>query len=228
MIAAAFTVAACLVSGWFLARALTAGAFLGPRWSSLLVELSLGALFGPGLASILCLALLRAGAATPTGVITTVVTMLAACSAIWRKFTQAAPQPPAASKKFPWNWALWVCATAALGLFLLDFQAAAGANPYGEWDAMAIWNLRARFLSSGGDLWLRAVSSESVGGMAGVAHPGYPLFLPLFSRSHGSPQACFPPPFLSARACSSLWRRWAFWARASRHAERRFSESWLG
>jgi hypothetical protein len=180
MIAATFIVAACLASGWLLARALTAGAFAGPRWSSLLIELSLGALFGPGLASILCLALLRAGAATPASVITTVVALLAACAAICWKFRQAAPQPPAASKKFPWNWALWVCAAAALAVFLLDFQAAAGANPYGEWDAMSIWNLRARFLSSGGDLWRHAVSSEFGGGMAGAAHPGYPLFLSAF------------------------------------------------
>ncbi len=40
---------------------------------------------------------------------------------------------------------------------------------------MAIWNLRARDLASGGDFWRRAVSSE-LGG-PGVTHPGYPLFL---------------------------------------------------
>ncbi|HLH44419.1 MAG TPA: hypothetical protein VKV74_15620 [Bryobacteraceae bacterium] len=170
-------VAASLAAGWFLARALTAGAFLGPRWSSLLVELSLGALFGPGLASILCLMLLRAGVATPASVWAAVAAMLAALAAVWWRLTPAALKPRPEIKGFPCSWALWICAATALIFFLLDFQAAAGANPYGEWDAMSIWNLRARFLSSGDDLWRRAVSSEFGGGMAGAAHPAYPLFL---------------------------------------------------
>ena len=180
MIAAIFTVAACLASGWFVARTLTADAFPGPRWSSLLVELSLATLFGPGLASILLLVLLRARVATPAGVTTAIVALLAACAAIWWRFTPAAPEAAAASKKFPWSWALWICTGAALIFLLLDFQAAASANPYGEWDAMSIWNLRARFLSSGDDLWRRAVSFEIGGRMAGAAHPGYPLFLSAF------------------------------------------------
>jgi hypothetical protein len=44
-------------------------------------------------------------------------------------------------------------------------------------DAISIWNLRARYLASGGDFWRRAVSSDLGGQMTGSAHPGYPLFL---------------------------------------------------
>jgi hypothetical protein len=62
----------------------------------------------------------------------------------------------------------------------LDYQAASSFNPNGEWDAMSIWNLRARYLASGGDLWHRAVSAEIGGNMAGAGHPGYPLFLSAF------------------------------------------------
>jgi hypothetical protein len=64
-------------------------------------------------------------------------------------------------------------------LLVADYQTAAAANPNGEWDASAIWNLRARFLASGG-AWRHAVSQELGGQMAGSAHPGYPLFLSSF------------------------------------------------
>jgi hypothetical protein len=59
----------------------------------------------------------------------------------------------------------------------MDFQAATSANPAGEWDAISIWNVRARYLASGGDLWRRAVSSDIGGHIVGSSHPGYPLFL---------------------------------------------------
>jgi hypothetical protein len=165
-----------VAAGWFLARGMTAGSFSGPRWASLVCELSLGAFFGPGIASILFLPLVSTGAATQIGVFATLAALLGLSAAIWWKLTPAAT-PSRPFKKFSWTWALWICAAAALIFLVLDFQAAANANPYGEWDAMAIWNLRARLLASGGNLWHRAVSSEIGGQMTGAAHPGYPLFL---------------------------------------------------
>ena len=150
--------AAALVAGWFAGRALTAGAFPGPRWASLAVEISLGALFGPGLASVLYLALAMAGAANTFGVLGMLCALASVSAALWWKFTPGfAPTP---SKKPPWIWALWICVSAGLILFLLDFQAASAANPNGEWDAMGIWNLRAKYLASGGDLWKRAFSAH--------------------------------------------------------------------
>src|SRR5580693_2037708 len=62
-----FALVLCLAAGWFLARTLTAGAYSGPRWAALLFEVALGALFGPGLASVLYFALVRAGVATEAG-----------------------------------------------------------------------------------------------------------------------------------------------------------------
>ncbi|MBV9397426.1 MAG: hypothetical protein JO062_05570 [Bryobacterales bacterium] len=170
-------IAMCLVAGWFLARALTAGAFGSARWLGALTELSLAALFGPGLASILYVPLLRAGAATQTGVLAMLAALLAGSALIWWRITPKALPGPSGAKKLPWAWALGVFAAVGLIFLILDFQAAAAANPNGEWDAMAIWNLRARFLASSGELWRRAISSEIGGGMAGAAHPGYPLFL---------------------------------------------------
>jgi hypothetical protein len=169
--------AMCLATGWFLARALTAEAFSRPRWASVLLEVSMGVLFGPGLASILYLPLLSAGAATQTGVFAMLTVLLFASAAIWWTLTPKDSPSSTSMKKFPWTWALWLFAAGALIFLFMDFQAAAAANPNGEWDAMAIWNLRARYLASGGGLWHRAISSDIGGHMAGAAHPGYPLFL---------------------------------------------------
>jgi hypothetical protein len=166
-----------LAAGWFLARTLTAGAFAGPRWASGLVEFSLGVLFGPGLASVLCFALVGVGAATQTGILAALAALLAASAVAWWKLTPGVESSASGAKTFPWAWALWICVAAGFVLFFLDFQAASSANPNGEWDAMSIWNLRARYLTAGTGFWQRAVSADIGGHMIGSAHPGYPLFL---------------------------------------------------
>lgn len=48
-------------------------------------------------------------------------------------------------------------------------------HPGGDWDALAIWNLKARFLFWP-DGWVRAFSPE-----IGWSHPDYPLLLPAFN-----------------------------------------------
>lgn len=172
----------CLVAGWLLARALTRGSFAGPWWVSLSIEMSLGALFGPGLASILYFFLATMGAsANAAAVFGMLALLLVVCGGLWWKMPegvqQAAAHAGAPSEKFPWTWALLLLAAAGFALFLADFQAASAANPSGEWDALSIWNLRAQFMAGGPETWRRAVSSDLGGHMTGSAHPGYPLFL---------------------------------------------------
>lgn len=62
-------------------------------------------------------------------------------------------------------------------LFLLNFlaqwQKLAFEKPFGDWDAWAIWNLRAAFIASG-DEWLKGFSPAIL-----WSHPDYPLLLPL-------------------------------------------------
>jgi hypothetical protein len=170
-----------LACGWLVARTLTAAAWRGPRWATALVEISLGALFGPGLASLVYFALVVAGVASRGVVIAMLAGLLAASAGLWWKLTPAgslSAAPVAKPKKqFPYLWVLWIGVAVGLVFFFLDFQAASSANPNGEWDAMSIWNLRARYLASGSDFWRRAVSAELGGHMTGLAHPGYPLFL---------------------------------------------------
>jgi hypothetical protein len=175
-----------LAAGWFLARALTAGAWEAPRWATFLVELSLGALFGPGMASILYFAMIAAHLANQASVFAMVVALLAASAVLFwrlkgREVAVGAADEPGHAKRprqaFPWNWALWIGVALGLILFVMDFQTASSANPAGEWDAISIWNVRARYLASGGDLWRRAVSADIGGHIQGSSHPGYPLFL---------------------------------------------------
>jgi hypothetical protein len=73
---------------------------------------------------------------------------------------------------------IWgVLATVTLILCLVDFlenwQLISFQKPFGDWDAWAIWNLRAGFISSDLD-WRRGFSP-----VIGWSHPDYPLLLPL-------------------------------------------------
>jgi hypothetical protein len=71
---------------------------------------------------------------------------------------------------------------AAIGLLLALAMATAAiatswdANPQGDWDAWAIWNLRARFLASSGALAQRAWSPV----LGASTHAEYPLLLSSF------------------------------------------------
>ena len=62
-------------------------------------------------------------------------------------------------------------AAAVLGLALFIIHSA--TKPHGEWDAWSIWNLHARFLYRGGELWKNAFSSRIA-----WSHPDYPVLLP--------------------------------------------------
>lgn len=69
---------------------------------------------------------------------------------------------------------LAACFGAALVSSLSFYAALSRAYPHGRWDALTIWNLRARFLFRGGDHW-RDAFSESLGEFS---QPDYPLLVP--------------------------------------------------
>lgn len=63
---------------------------------------------------------------------------------------------------------------AAAGILgLIFFITHSATKPHGEWDAWAIWNLHARFLYRGGEMWENAFSSQ-----ISWSHPDYPVLLP--------------------------------------------------
>ncbi len=63
---------------------------------------------------------------------------------------------------------------AALLCSLISFIIAYWKEPHGRWDAWLIWNMHARFLFRGGDLWREAFASG-----LDWSHWDYPLLLPL-------------------------------------------------
>jgi hypothetical protein len=98
----------------------------------------------------------------------------------------------------------WSAATAVL-LASCRFVLMAVREPHGDWDAWAIWNLRARFLYLGGERWTDAFSPA-----LSATHPGYPGLLPLTVARLwtylGSPGAWLPAAvaFLFAAAAGGL------------------------
>jgi hypothetical protein len=165
--------ALALVAGWLLARGLT-GRWDGPGWISVLVQIALGGLLGPGLASVLYFFLSLAGLGTSrAGVLVMLVVLVAGGG--WTAWPRNGVHTFDVRKASGWGWILLLAAVVGLGFFLADFSAASTGNPAGEWDAFSIWNVRAEFMAGGA--WQRAASSELGGHMAGAAHPGYPLFL---------------------------------------------------
>jgi len=80
-----------------------------------------------------------------------------------------------------WRWpappsllAVAVTFIAVAGLAAATFLVRISIEPHGEWDAWAIWNLRARALWRGAPDWPAIFSPE-----LGWSHPDYPLMLPI-------------------------------------------------
>lgn len=78
----------------------------------------------------------------------------------------------------------------ALGIATAAMAIAWDLNPHGNWDAWAIWNLRARFLASPNGMAWRAWSPA----LGATSHPGYPLLVSAFigrcwAFSHNATQA---------------------------------------
>ena len=68
---------------------------------------------------------------------------------------------------------LVIACAAILLLSLASFGAISGNSPHGGWDAVQIWNLRARFLFRGGENWTDAFTP-----LLPWSQPNYPLLLP--------------------------------------------------
>jgi hypothetical protein len=85
--------------------------------------------------------------------------------------------PPGQKGSAPVSCFRWVISTGFWGLLVLSilgFLFASLNAPHGDWDAWAMWNLKARFLFLGGDQWRNLFSVNS------RLHLDYPLLLPGF------------------------------------------------
>jgi hypothetical protein len=153
--------------GWVLVR--LAGRARRP---GLALEAALAVGLGLGLTSLGFFAAASIAAPTRRAVLAADAVLLATAltlsiAARRRGPPAAAPAAASAPALLPITAGLVILAALATAALL------ARGQPYGGWDAWAIWNLRATFLARGGEHWHDAFSP-----ILGWSHPDYPLLLP--------------------------------------------------
>jgi hypothetical protein len=164
-----------VVLGFLSVRALVPG---GRRWCR---HDCFRLIFGIGLGTGLCSMCYFLGLLWGiSGFIVEVVLLLVAGADVVARWKRAVcPLCPDSVKTTPSGTLNRVLVGLLALLLLLDamaFAIAARREPDGGWDAIAIWNLRARFLYRGGTDGWRGGFSETLA----QTHPDYPLLLPAF------------------------------------------------
>ena len=157
------------VAGWFWVAALTASRRThGPsRW---LLEIPLAFPAGTGGSSCLYFAFLAAGINPMPAAFAADLIWLAAGAALWWKRCRHSAPPAAPESRFRFVWIAWIALAVSGAFFAGAVVHGAKALPQGDWDAWAIWNMRAKLLASDG-AWKDAAASELIG----RSHPEYPL-----------------------------------------------------
>lgn len=139
-----------------------------------ILQISLGVGLGAGITSSVYFLLVWAGIASRATVLVSETVMLAAAVFIFLRSKRPLEEP----SQFPkpsWIWALRGAVILAMCICAMDASEGLIASPGGEYDAAAIWNLRARYLAAGSPSWRYAVSDKT-----GTNHPGYPLLTSSF------------------------------------------------
>jgi hypothetical protein len=95
---------------------------------------------------------------------------------VWRRSQTRKTKAEPAPFRFNFVWGITIAGVVTLFLativFLHQWQISAVEYPDGNWDAWAIWNLRARFIYAG-ELW-----RDGFNAAISWTHPDYPLLLP--------------------------------------------------
>ena len=164
-----------VVTGYLIARLFLPA--YKPAWADLVLKLCLGAGLGLGVSSSVYFVFLVMIGPSKAYVFAELLLLAAAGAACWAtrdRFVfdnqQATPHG--------WSWALLVALALALALAVPAFVDTSSSNPYGGWDAWALWNLRAKFLAQPDTSWKNAFSpllNQLAGG--GATHPDYPLLI---------------------------------------------------
>ncbi len=178
-----------------------------PRWARTLAVIALGAGLGIGATSVLFFLSLAAGIGSPWPVLGVASAGALGLYLASRhpKLDQKPIEPVEAASGFRWNWLLAMALAVVLLVAGSGLIELAQARPDGDWDAWAIWNLRARFLTGPGDSWKHAISPLLV-----HTHPHYPLltsaWVAWLSKLAGEPSPLIPEwtAFLFAVATIAL------------------------
>jgi hypothetical protein len=172
--------------GLALAVALGAGFFVAallrppvsPPWAALLLDAALGAGWGLGTTSAAWFLWLALVGPPATGYVETEIALAAAlagfCILAWRRRggDPTPPRPPGPPPGRTPRLVVLACLVAVIVSGLAYFAARWSAQPHGEWDSWAMWNLRARFLYRGGEHWHDGFSPVLL-----WSSPDYPLLL---------------------------------------------------
>ena len=141
---------------------------------------SLGVGLGFGLLSCASFLSLSLFDASPSGLVVTDVALVLLLGIVgfWA-FTRRAPRasrrvPPTALPTPTLRCLLMGSLTITFVCALFTFLGLSARNPHGQWDAWAIWNLRARFIARAGSDWRDAFSE-----LLEWSHSDYPLLVPL-------------------------------------------------
>ncbi len=149
---------------------------VAPGWARRLLLLGMGTAGGIGLASCLYF-LVGVLAGSPVAAMAAELGLLGyavwGAASAWRQGGPEGGDGPLGGAP-----SMWIVLAALIALVISSAAIAAGwdSNPQGNWDAWAIWNLRARFLASPG-LAPRAWSPL----LGSITHPEYPLLVPAFT-----------------------------------------------
>jgi hypothetical protein len=148
-----------------------------PGWTDLVLKLCLGAGMGIGISSGVYFVFLVAIGPSKAYIVAELLLLVAAGAACWARrdgfvFDNQQAMPRG------WFWLLLVAFAGALAMAVPAFVDTSSSNPYGGWDAWALWNLRAKFLAQPDASWNNAFSpllNQLAGG--GATHPDYPLLI---------------------------------------------------
>jgi hypothetical protein len=167
-----------LLVGFLLVQALDPVRNMQPHWAAIVFDAALGAGIGIGLTSIIFLLLDISGTATPTAIFGIDIALVALL--VWHWFRTRPGNHERSSSGgmtpgFRWTWLLALAFGIVLVAAWIRLVQMATALPVGEWDAWALWNLRAKFLAGPGGAWRYALSP-----LLNNTHPDYPLLLPAF------------------------------------------------
>lgn len=176
-----------LVLGYLCAMRLVPAA--RPRWINWLLRFSVGAGLGIGITSCLYFLLRLLGLSWRAAPLVAELALLGVLGWwTWRhRPAEPAPNEPSPSG-FRWSWLLALLVAFQFLLFSGSFWSATATNPYGEWDAWSIWNVRGRFLAAPDGAWRNAFSP-----LLDQTHPDYPLLLSGFlARTWREAGSAFP------------------------------------
>jgi hypothetical protein len=172
------SIALALLIGFLLVQVFDPVRKMQPRWAAVVFDAALGAGIGIGLTSIIFFLLDVAGAASPAAIFGIDIAFVAVLGWRWLK-TRSANTPrsdsDAVESGFRWTWLLALAFGIALLIVWARLLQTAIALPVGNWDAWALWNLRAKFLAGPAGAWRYALSP-----LISNSHPDYPLLLSAF------------------------------------------------